>query len=78
MILRSRLDCEPIKGGLIMNHCMIWSNSPLERRTYAEEETEQIHSNRRDLEPNICVNRVNSVNQSFILKKLLFRLDLSS
>ena len=46
-----RLDCDPIGAGLITNPREIWSNSPLEHRTYTEEETEQIHSNRRDLEP---------------------------
>ena len=43
-----RLDCNPIEAGLITNRCLIWSNSPLERRTYAEEEIEQYSS--------ICVN----------------------
>ena len=43
-----------------------------------EEETEQIHFNQRDLVPNLHVNLVSSVNQSFILQKFVFRLDLGS
>ena len=58
----SRLDCDPIKAGLIMNHCTIRLISPLEHQMYIEEETDQIHSNRRDLVPNLCVNWVSSVN----------------
>ena len=45
---------------------------------YIEEEANQIYSNRRDLEPNLHVNRVISLNGSFFLQQLLFRLDLTS
>ena len=63
-----RLDYDPIGAGLIANYHKIWSNSPLERRKHTEEETDQIHFNRRDLEPNLRVNQVSSVNQSFFLR----------
>ena len=43
-----------------------------------QRESDQIHFNRSDLEPNLHVDRVSSVNRSFILQKLLFRLNLCS
>ena len=63
-----RLDCDPIGAVLIMNRRLIRSNSPLERRKYVEEGTNQIHSNLHDLEPDLHLNQVSSVNQSFILR----------
>ena len=33
----SRLNCDNIKTGLIMNHCKNRSESPLQHRTHAEE-----------------------------------------
>ena len=63
-----RLDCDPIGVGLITNHRLIRSNSPLERRTYAEEETAKILFNLRELKPNLGVNGVSSLNRSFILR----------
>ena len=68
--MRPRLNSDQIEAELIANRCQIWSFSPHERRTYAEEETEQILFNRRNLDPNICVNWVSSVNRSFILQQL--------
>ena len=50
--LRSRLNCDNIEAGLVTNHCKNRSDSPLERRTHAEQETEEIYFNRHDLKPN--------------------------
>ena len=75
---RSRLDCDPIKVGLITNRCLIRSSSPLERRTYAKDETKHIIFNPCELKPNLRFNRVSSVNRSFFLQKFVFRLHLGS
>ena len=44
-----------------MNHCKNRSKSPLECQTHVEEETKQMHFNRRDLMPDLHVNRASSV-----------------
>ena len=59
--MHSILNCNHTKVGLITNHCKNLSESPLERRTHAEEETEEICFNQLDLKLNLRVNRVSSV-----------------
>ena len=44
-----------------MNYCKNRSESPLERRIHAEEETGEILFNPRDLKPNLHVNQVSTV-----------------
>ena len=54
--LCSRLNHYLVEAGFIMINRWIRSNSPLERRTSAEEETKPILFNPRELKPNICGN----------------------
>ena len=66
--LHSTLNRDEIEAGFVMINRWIRSNSPLERRTSAEEGTEPILFNPRELEPNLHSNLVSSVNLSFILR----------
>ena len=66
--LHSRLNRDLIEAEFVVINRWIRSNSPLERRTSAEEETEPILFNPGELEPNLRGNQVSSVNQSFILR----------
>ena len=65
--MHSRLNYDQIEAGFVAINRWIRSNSPLERRMYADEETELILFNPRELKPNLCINRVSSVNRLFIL-----------
>ena len=65
--LRSRLNCNYIEAILITNHGKNRSKSPLECCTHAEEEIEEILFGQRELKPNLHVNRVSSVIQSYPL-----------
>ena len=61
-----RLDCDPVRAGLITKFCRIWSNFPLEHPTSAEEESTQIHFNPCELKPYLRGNRVSSEVRSII------------
>ena len=61
-----RLDRNLIEAWFIVINHRIWSNFPLERRTFAEEEIKPILFNPRELKPNLRGNQVSSEIWSFI------------
>ena len=61
--LHSRLNRDPIEARFVVINRWSRSNSPLERRTSAEEEIKPILFNPCELKPNLHGNQVGSENR---------------